>query len=259
MKPAISFLAAWLLALAGTLAAAGLPDRLPRSMPAFEGVESAGIVQFLETLEARGFELHSFMLLRHGKVVAETWWQAKTALDKVAITYDHGPHAKESSASFAEVMKAGLHAPEAFVGNRVGDAPAALAGAARKIEAVYGYPHQNHATMEPMNAVAIWTPERCELWTPTQNGEAALAAPAAAAGLRPQQCDVHKMTLGGGFGRRGAVHDWVHQTVAIAKAMPGTPVKLVWSREEDMLHGRYHPVTQCKLTAGLDDKGNLTT
>ena len=191
-------------------------------------------------------------------VVAETWWQAKTALDKVAITYDHGPHAKESSASFAEVMKAGLHAPEAFVGNRVGDAPAALAGAARKIEAVYGYPHQNHATMEPMNAVAIWTPERCELWTPTQNGEAALAATAAAAGLRPQQCEVHKMTLGGGFGRRGAVHDWVHQTVAIAKAMPGTPVKLVWSREEDMLHGRYHPVTQCKLTAGLDDKGNLT-
>jgi isoquinoline 1-oxidoreductase beta subunit len=72
------------------------------------------------------------------------------------------------------------------------------------------------------------------------------------------KCDVHKLLLGGGFGRRGAVHDWVRQVVAIAKEMPGTPVKLIWSREEDMLHGCYHPVTQCKLTAGLDASGNVT-
>ena len=129
---------------------------------------------------------------------------------------------------------------------------------ARKIEAVYSYPYQNHATMEPMNATARWTPERCEVWTPTQNGEAALAAAAEAAGLPPRKCEVYKLHLGGGFGRRGAVHDWVRQAVAIAKEMPGTPVKLIWSREEDMLHGRYHPVTQCKLTAGLDAQGNVT-
>ena len=103
-----------------------------------------------------------------------------------------------------------------------------------------------------MNATARWTPERCEVWTPTQNGEAALAAASEAAGLPLAKCDVYKLLLGGGFGRRGAVHDWVRQAVAIAKEMPGTPVKLIWSREEDMLHGRYHPVTQCKLTAGLD-------
>jgi isoquinoline 1-oxidoreductase subunit beta len=83
-----------------------------------------------------------------------------------------------------------------------------------------------------------WTPERCEVWTPTQNGEAALAAAAEAAGLPPAQCEVYKIHLGGGFGRRGAVHDWVRQAVLIAKEMPGTPVKLMWSREEDMLHGR---------------------
>ena len=135
---------------------------------------------------------------------------------------------------------------------------AAIAGAARKIEAVYSYPHQNHATMEVMNATARWTPERCEVWTPTQNGEAALAAAAEAAGLPPAQCEVYKLHLGGGFGRRGAVHDWVRQAVAIAKEMPGTPVKLIWSREEDMLHGSYHPVTQCKMTAGLDAQGNVT-
>lgn len=109
-----------------------------------------------------------------------------------------------------------------------------------------------------MNATAVWTPERCEVWTPTQNGEAALAAASEAAGLPPGKCEVHKIHLGGGFGRRGAVHDWVRQAVEIAKQMPGTPVKLLWSREEDMLHGRYHPITQCKLTGALDADGNLT-
>jgi isoquinoline 1-oxidoreductase beta subunit len=112
--------------------------------------------------------------------------------------------------------------------------------------------------MEPMNATARYTPERCEVWTPTQNGEAALAAAAEASGLPAAKCEVYKLHLGGGFGRRGAVHDWVRQAVEIARQMPGVPVKLLWSREEDMLHGRYHPVTQCKLTAGLDAQGNIT-
>lgn len=190
-------------------------------------------------------------------VVADTWWQAKTALDALPIEWDEGPNAKLDSEQIAAMLKAGLDAPEAAVGQRQGDVTAALAGAARKIEAVYSYPHQNHATMETMNATARWTPERCEVWTPTQNGEAALAATAEAAGLPPAQCEVYKIHLGGGFGRRGAVHDWVRQAVAIARAMPGTPVKLIWSREEDMLHGRYHPITQCKFTAGLDAKGQL--
>ncbi|WP_421988627.1 molybdopterin cofactor-binding domain-containing protein [Roseococcus sp.] len=191
-------------------------------------------------------------------VVADTWWRAKTALDAVTITWDEGEHAQASSAAFAEVMKAALDAPEAAVGNRAGDAAAAIAAAPRKVEAVYAYPHQNHACMEVMNATAVWTPERCEVWTPTQNGEAAHAAAAEAAGLPPARCEVHKIHLGGGFGRRGAVHDWVRQVVDIAKQMPGTPVKLIWSREEDMLQGRFHPVTMCKLTAGLDAQGNLT-
>ena len=78
-----------------------------------------------------------------------------------------------------------------------------------------------------------------------------------AAGLPPTQCDVYKVHLGGGFGRRGAVHDWVRQAVAIAKELPATPVKLIWSREEDMLHGRYHPVMQAKMRGGLDANGNL--
>ena len=191
-------------------------------------------------------------------VVADTWWRAKTALDALPVEWDYGPNANASSAAFAAVLKAGLDAKEAVAGNTVGDAAAAIAASPRKIEAVYSYPHQNHATMETMNATARYTPERCEVWTPTQNGEAALAAAAEASGLPLAKCEVYKLLLGGGFGRRGAVHDWVRQAVLIAKEMPGTPVKLVWSREEDMTHGRYHPVTQCKLTAGLDAQGNVT-
>jgi isoquinoline 1-oxidoreductase beta subunit len=191
-------------------------------------------------------------------VVADTWWRAKTALDALPIVWDEGPNADLSSEKIAAWLKEGLDAKEAFVGNQAGDAKGTLEKAAKRVEAVYSYPYQNHATMEPMNATAKWTPERCDVWTPTQNGEAALAATSEAAGLPIGQCDVHKIHLGGGFGRRGAFHDYVRQAVLIAKQIPGVPIKLIWTREEDMTHGAYHPVTQCKLVGGFDDKGNLT-
>ena len=196
-------------------------------------------------------------------VVATTWWRAKKAVDALPIAWDEGPHARLDSAAIAQMLKAGLDAPEGLVGHTAGQPKEALAAAARTIEAVYSYPYQNHACMEVMNATAritlsaTATPERCEVWTPTQNGEAALAATAEAAGLPAAQCEVYKIHLGGGFGRRGAT-DWVRQAVAIAKALPGTPVKLIWSREEDMLHGFFHPVTQCKLKAGVDAQGQIT-
>jgi isoquinoline 1-oxidoreductase subunit beta len=190
-------------------------------------------------------------------VVADTWWRAHSALNALNIQWDEGPNANASSEAFAAVLKEALDAKDAVVGNKIGDAPAAIAAAARKIEAVYSYPHQNHACMETMNATILYTPERCEGWVPTQNGEAALAALSEAAGLPNTKCEVHKMHLGGGFGRRGAT-DYVHKAVAIAKQMPGVPIKMIWSREEDMAMARCHPVTQCKLTAGLDAEGNIT-
>jgi isoquinoline 1-oxidoreductase beta subunit len=122
--------------------------------------------------------------------------------------------------------------------------------------ATYSFPYQSHANMEPMNATALYTPDKCEVWCGTQNGEAALAATAEAAGLPVAKCDVYKQMLGTGFGRRGRA-DYVRQAVLVAKEMPGTPVKLIWSREEDMTHGTYHPTTMCKLTGGLDKDGNL--
>ncbi|MGA8394126.1 MAG: molybdopterin cofactor-binding domain-containing protein [Pseudolabrys sp.] len=191
-------------------------------------------------------------------VVADTWWHAKTALDALPIVWDAGENAKVSSESIAKWLKEGLDADQAFVGNKNGDAKTGLSGAAKKVVAEYSYPYQNHACMEPLNATALYTPDKCEVWCGTQHGQAAFAAALEASGLPASKVEVYKYMLGGGFGRRGR-SDYVTQAVLIAKQMPGTPIKLLWSREEDMQQGTYHPITQCRLTAGLDDKGNLNT
>jgi len=178
-------------------------------------------------------------------VVADTWWQAKTALDALPIVWDEGANAKVSSDTIAATLKEGLDADQAFVRTQVGDVKGA-------------YPFLNHAPMEPMNATAKYTADKCEVWVPTQNGEAAFAATLAASGLPADKCEVYKISvIGGGFGRRGAFHDYVTQAVLIAKQVPGTPIKMLWSREEDMTHGRYHPVMQAKMRGGLDASGNL--
>ncbi len=190
-------------------------------------------------------------------VIADTWWHAKTALDALPIVWDEGENAKVSSASIAKWLAEGLESGPAYVGNASGDAKGALAGAVKTVEAVYNYPYQNHATLEPLNATALYTADKCEVWCGTQNGEAALAAVLEGSGLPADKCDVHKHIVGGGFGRRGQT-DYVRQAVDIAKQMPGTPIKLLWSREEDMTHGRYHPITQCKLTGRFDADNNLT-
>jgi isoquinoline 1-oxidoreductase subunit beta len=190
-------------------------------------------------------------------VIADTWWHAKTALDALPIVWDEGENAKVTSASIAKWLEEGLDSGPAFVGNENGDAKAALVNAVKKVEAVYNYPYQNHATMEPMNATALYTADKCEVWCGTQNGEAVFAAVLEASGLPANKCDVHKQMVGSGFGRRGQT-DYVRQAVEIARQMPGTPIKLIWSREEDMTHGRYHPITQCKMVGGFDADNNLT-
>ncbi len=190
-------------------------------------------------------------------VVADTWWQANSALEALPVEWDGGEHANLSSAEIEEWLDEGLTAKEAFIGNTAGDIEAALSGAATTVEAEYRFPYQNHAPMEPMNATAIWTEDKCEVWCPTQNGEAALAAAAAAAGIAIEKCDVYKLHLGGGFGRRG-MNDYVTQVVSIAKQMPGTPIKLLWSREEDMRQGFYHPITKARMVGALDKDGNFS-
>ena len=191
-------------------------------------------------------------------VVADTFWQAKTALDQVNIVWDNGANGDVSSASIKKMLEDGLNADDAFVHNTNGDVKSALSSASKKVEATYFYPFLNHATLEPQTATAKWTPDSCEAWVPTQDGEASLAAVIAASGLPAEKCNVYKVNLGGGFGRRGAFQDYTTQAVNIAKQMPGVPVKLIWTREEDMTQGRYHPVMMCKMTAAIDDKKNVT-
>ena len=191
-------------------------------------------------------------------VVADTFWQAKTALDQVNIVWDSGANANVSSASIKKMLEDGLTANDAFVHNTNGDVQSALSSASKKVEATYFYPFLNHATLEPQTATAKWTPDSCEAWVPTQDGEASLAAVIAASGLPSEKCNVYKVNLGGGFGRRGAFQDYTTQAVNIAKQFPGTPIKLIWTREEDMTQGRYHPVMMCKMTAAIDDKNNVT-
>jgi isoquinoline 1-oxidoreductase beta subunit len=190
-------------------------------------------------------------------VVAESWWQAKTALDNVAITWAPVAETGIDSDSIARFLKTGLDTAEAFVGRTHGDALAALRASAKTHEAVYATPFLYHAALEPMTATAVWRPTEAEVWAPTQNAEATLRAAAEAAGLAPEQVKVHRTMVGGSFGRR-LKQDFVRQAVLVARTLPGVPVKLIWSREEDLAHGAYRPVTQARLRGGLDEKGEAT-
>ena len=190
-------------------------------------------------------------------VVADTWWHAKTALDALPIVWDEGPNATQTSATIVERLQEGLTAPSAYAFRSEGDALKAIGEAAKKVEAVYSTPFLAHSTMEPMNCTVKVTSDRAECWVPTQNGEAALAALSEETGLPLEKCEVYKHVLGGGFGRRGGQQDYVRQAAAIAMQMPGVPIKLIWSREEDTTHDFFRPISQCRGVAGLDASGNL--
>jgi isoquinoline 1-oxidoreductase beta subunit len=190
-------------------------------------------------------------------VVADTWWRARSALQALPVVWEEGPSGQESSATIGARLAAALSADNVFADRNEGDAPAALAGAARKLEATYSTPFLAHATMEPMNCTVRLGAERAEAWVPTQNAEAAHAALSEVSGLPLSQCEVYRLDPGGGFGRRGGSQDYVRQAVVVAKAFPGVPIKLIWSREEDTTHDFYRPVSMCKLSAGLDAAGDL--
>ena len=189
-------------------------------------------------------------------VVADTFWRARTALEALPIVWEEGPGAKVSSEMIAATLRDGLSAETPFVGNAAGDAKATLAKASRVIEADYSFPYQHHAPMEVLAATVRWTPQRCEMWGPTQAAEAALETLATAAGLPQEACEIHTMRIGGSFGRR-LFTDYVRMAALIAKQVPDTPVKMVWTREEDMAQGRFHPVTQCRMRGALDAQGNV--
>ncbi len=189
-------------------------------------------------------------------VVAEgSWWYAQQALKALPIEWDFGEHANVSSDSIKEFLRDGLNAKEAPVSRNEGDIDRAFASAAKIVEADYYAPYLDHATMEPQNCTALYKDGRVEVWAPSQNSDGTAATAAEVAEAPITNVEVHKVHLGGGFGRRGLVLDFVRQGVAIAKAVPGKPVKLIWSREEDMQHGKYRPVAMARMKAALDASG----
>ena len=190
-------------------------------------------------------------------VVADTWWRAKKALDALPIVWDEGPNATKSSATIAAMLKEGLDAATTNGDRQNGDALKAITDAPKKLEATYSTPFLSHAPMEMMNCTVQLSADRADAWVPTQNLEASLAALSESSGIPLANCEIHRHDLGGGFGRRGGTQDYVHQATAIAKSFPGTPVKLIWTREEDQAHDFYRPISQCKMSAGLDNDGNL--
>lgn len=191
-------------------------------------------------------------------VIADSYWRAKQALEKLPIVWDEAGNGQVSSTSIAAHLTEGLTSTQnVFADRDVGDAPAAIAKAARTVEAVYNTPFVAHACMEPMNCTVRITADRAEAWVATQNAEAALAVLSTVAGLPLDKCEVYNPSLGGGFGRRGGPQDYVRQAALIGKQFIGTPIKMIWSREEDMSQGMFRPIGLCKLSAGLDDKGQL--
>jgi isoquinoline 1-oxidoreductase subunit beta len=191
-------------------------------------------------------------------VVASNWWQANQAVKALRVEWENGAKGEISSATIMNKLKQDIAAPSQPVARKDGDVTQAFANAHKLLDAEYTTGYVNHATIEPQNATALYTPDRLEVWVGTQNGESSIAAASEASGLPLEKIQIHKMHAGGAFGRRGPHQDYTKQAVKIAMAMPGTPVKLLWSREEDMRQGRYRPVSLVKLRGAIDRDGNWT-
>ena len=185
-------------------------------------------------------------------VVAEHMWAAQQGVAALDIRWDEGPNAQLTTADIVRQLDAASQKP-GVVARKDGDVAQAMAGAARKIEAIYQVPFLAHATMEPVNCTVHVRPDGCDLWVGTQVPTFAQTAAAKVTGLPKDSVLVHNHLLGGGFGRRLEV-DFIVRAVEIAKQVAG-PVKVVWTREADIQHDMYRPYYYDRIAAGLDERG----
>jgi isoquinoline 1-oxidoreductase beta subunit len=231
----------------------GLLHAAIRACPVFGGQ----LKQFdAAAIEKRPGVKHVVALEDAVAVVADSWWHAQQALDALPVEWDAAGNGKLDDEHIRAVLEDGLTSKDTVIGAERGDVAALLRTPGRQIEATYYAPYLAHATMEPMTCTAHVRDDGVEVWAPTQNASATLKAAARAANVDPLKVEVHNTQLGGGFGRRGAFQDSVEQAVRIAKQV-GRPVKLFWTREEDVQHDFYRPASMARLTAAIDTDGRL--
>lgn len=190
-------------------------------------------------------------------VVAETTWAALQGREALTVEWDLGPNAAESTADLHERCRAFVDRPGDVVVRDDGYVDAALAAGSTRLDATYHLPFIAHVCMEPMNCTAEVTPEKCEIWTPTQTPGNVRNAFANRLEMPVESVTVHSMRCGGGFGRRVGPEDFEFEAVQISAAV-GRPVQVVWSREDDIRHDAYRPFSYHRLAAALDDRGNPT-
>jgi isoquinoline 1-oxidoreductase beta subunit len=189
-------------------------------------------------------------------VVAHSTWQAMEAARDLDVSFSSGPPEPADSSTIFDAYQKALDDPNHSVFRDDGDTQAAFAAAHVRVEAVYAMPFLAHLCMEPMNCTAVVSDAGVTVWAPTQTNTLAHRVATEAAGVNPDRVIVYSTLIGGSFGRR-AETDFVRQAVTAARAVPGRPVKLIWSREEDVQHDAYRPAALCKMQGGLDKDGNL--